>query len=221
MSRGRTYEGPEADITFNARKCIHAEECVHGLPNVFDAEKRPWIDAAGASADEIAAAVANCPTGALTMMRHDGGAEKRADDNVSVTVAPDGPVYVRGDMTVGVPGADEPSRETRAAFCRCGQSANKPFCDNAHIDANFKGGNIAEMPERAVAEAPDPGGAAVSPLENGPLFLEGVVKFTAEDGTEGWITNPALCRCGLSSTKPFCDGSHKDGAFVSPGPSST
>jgi len=218
MSRVRTYEGPEAQITFDARKCIHAEECVHGLPDVFDAEKRPWIDAAGASADEIAAAVAKCPTGALEIARHDGGAEERADATVSATVAPDGPVYVRGRLTVGIPGEADPVQETRAAFCRCGESANKPFCDNAHIDASFRGGSIAEMPERAVADAPESGGAAVTPLEDGPLFLEGVVRFTAEDGTEGWITNPALCRCGLSGTKPFCDGSHKDGAFVSPGP---
>lgn len=217
MSRPRTYEGKDADITFDVRRCIHAERCVHGLPGVFDPNGRPWVNADGASADEIMAVVAACPTGALTAARKDGGTGEAPDAHVSVSCAADGPVHVRGDLTVGVPGSDEPLRVARAAFCRCGESANKPFCDNAHIDAGFEAGDLEELPERAVDQAPDAGGAVANPLENGPLLVNGVVKFTDENGNAGWIANPALCRCGLSDNKPFCDGSHKDGAFESPG----
>ena len=218
MSGTRTYSGQDVDISFDPRRCIHAERCVRGLPGVFDPKRRPWVDPDGASADEVVEAVRQCPTGALTAARHDGGAAEEADARVSVVCVPDGPVYVRGDLSVGIPGSADRVRVFRAAFCRCGHSANKPFCDNAHVDAGFSAGDLAEVPERAVDDAPDPGGADVTPLENGPLLLNGVVKFTDETGAEGWITNPALCRCGLSGNKPFCDGSHKDGAFVSPGP---
>lgn len=218
MSRRRTYSGSEADISFEGRRCIHAERCVHGLPGVFDPDSRPWINPDGGSAEGIAAVVGRCPTGAISMIRHDGGPEEIADDRVSISVVPDGPLHARGALSVGLPGETEKLEEKRAAFCRCGRSANKPFCDNAHLDAPFVAGDLETMPERAVPDAPDPGGAAVSPLENGPLFFEGVVQFTSADGVVGWIKNPALCRCGLSGTKPFCDGSHKDGGFVAPGP---
>ncbi|MDH3734753.1 MAG: CDGSH iron-sulfur domain-containing protein, partial [Gemmatimonadota bacterium] len=193
------------------------ERCVHGLPGVFDAQGRPWVNPDGASADAIVVAVSACPTGALTAARHDGGEEEIPDSHVSVTCLPDGPVHVRGPLTVGIPGSDEPMRVSRAAFCRCGKSANKPYCDNAHLEASFEAGDLAEMPERAVDEVPAVGGATATPLENGPLLLGGTVRFTDAGGTVGWIANPALCRCGLSANKPFCDGSHKDGAFISPG----
>jgi CDGSH-type Zn-finger protein/uncharacterized Fe-S cluster protein YjdI len=218
MSRARTYEGSDVEITFEPRRCVHAGRCVHGLPGVFDPRAKPWIDPDGASGDEIAAAVRQCPTGALSMVRRGDGATEAPDDHVSVAVVPNGPLHVRGNLEVGVPGQTERLKETRVALCRCGQSANKPFCDNSHLEASFVAGDLEVMPERAVDAVPEPGGATVTPRENASLFIEGTVRFTAADGTVGWISNPALCRCGLSSTRPFCDGSHKNGAFVAPGP---
>ena len=48
-------------------------------------------------------------------------------------------------------------------------------------------------------------------MENGPLLIEGKVVITDENGdvneNEGKMI--ALCRCGHSANKPFCDGSHK------------
>ena len=48
-------------------------------------------------------------------------------------------------------------------------------------------------------------------MKNGPLLIEGKVIITDENGdvnvTEGKMI--ALCRCGHSANKPFCDGSHK------------
>ena len=120
MSRGRTYKGSDVDITFNASRCIHAAQCLHGLPDVFDAEAKPWITPDGAAADEIAAVVARCPTGALSMVRHDDAPAEIGDEQVSVAIVTDGPLHVRGKLTVGVAGEDQPIDETRAAFCRCG-----------------------------------------------------------------------------------------------------
>lgn len=39
----KAYEGPSITVTFEAGRCLHAAECVHGLPEVFDTARRPWI----------------------------------------------------------------------------------------------------------------------------------------------------------------------------------
>ena len=52
--------------------CTHAGRCVKGLPAVFDANRRPWIDPNGATADEIEAQVVKCPSGALKFTRGGG-----------------------------------------------------------------------------------------------------------------------------------------------------
>ena len=49
----------------------------------------------------------------------------------------------------------------------------------------------------------------ITPSENGPYLVSGPVRLTAPDGRE--IPHPpqfAMCRCGRSSNKPFCDGTH-------------
>ena len=57
----------------------------------------------------------------------------------------------------------------------------------------------------------DPPGAVVVPYENGPLLIRGDFTLVTPDGE---IIDPgrgtvALCRCGRSAIKPFCDGTHK------------
>ncbi len=50
----------------------------------------------------------------------------------------------------------------------------------------------------------------ITPSENGPYLVSGPVKLTDVDGRE--IPHPdqmALCRCGHSNNKPFCDGTHR------------
>lgn len=58
--------------------------------------------------------------------------------------------------------------------------------------------------------------AEITPTENGPIWVRGDFKITLSDGTEMEVQDDAwLCRCGQSSTKPFCDGSHNNAAFES------
>ena len=51
----------------------------------------------------------------------------------------------------------------------------------------------------------------ITPYPNGPLLVRGAIRLTTPGGDE--ITpsrrTVALCRCGVSSIKPFCDGTHK------------
>src|SRR5947207_8439554 len=60
------------EITYDAHRCIHAAECIRGLPAVFDSGRRPWIAPSGASADEIANVIARCQSGALHCKRRAG-----------------------------------------------------------------------------------------------------------------------------------------------------
>lgn len=220
MSRRRKYEGETIEVSFDPQRCIHAEACVHGLSSVFSAERKPWIDPNGASANEIAEVIHRCPTGALAYRRLDGGAEEAPDRTASVEVVDDGPLHCRGDLRLQVIGQDEPLEETRVALCRCGQSQNKPYCDNAHLEAGFAASGELGTTSRApkAPEDAESGTVLVSPRENGPLIFDGDVRIgrAGEPDAPAW-TRPALCRCGLSENKPFCDGSHRDGGFVAEG----
>jgi uncharacterized Fe-S cluster protein YjdI/CDGSH-type Zn-finger protein len=59
------------------------------------------------------------------------------------------------------------------------------------------------------------GGTMVEPRPNGPLFLRGNIRIVDADGEViREDTRVALCRCGGSRNKPFCDGSHKRIGFT-------
>ncbi len=53
--------------------------------------------------------------------------------------------------------------------------------------------------------------ASITPYRNGPYLLRGPFKLLDQDGNEVEVTRGtvALCRCGKSRTRPFCDGTHK------------
>lgn len=54
----------------------------------------------------------------------------------------------------------------------------------------------------------------IQPLPNGPLKVDGDFTVLKADGSETEKKTPVfLCRCGHSSNKPFCDGSHKAQGF--------
>ena len=81
----RHYADAEIDVSCDARRCIHAAECLRGLPAVFDRARWPWILPTGAGADAIATVIAKCPSGALHLTGRDGGAaETRPEENTIV-----------------------------------------------------------------------------------------------------------------------------------------
>jgi uncharacterized Fe-S cluster protein YjdI len=123
----RLYVGKDIDVTYDAERCTHAAECIHGLPAVFDNGRRPWIQCGGASADAIADVVRKCPTGALHFTRHDGGRAETPPEHTSITVTPGGPLYVQGLVQLRAADGSVIVEDTRLALCRCGHSHNKPF----------------------------------------------------------------------------------------------
>jgi CDGSH-type Zn-finger protein len=70
----------------------------------------------------------------------------------------------------------------------------------------------------------DPPGAdlvTIVPCEDGPLLVRGPVRLRTQSGEsiEALRDPVALCRCGRSAIKPFCDGTHKVAKFrASSGP---
>lgn len=207
------YPGKGITVRYERNRCIHAGECVRGLPAVFDPRRQPWVDAEAAPADELAAVVARCPSGALHVIRRDGGPEEQVPAANVITVTTDGPLYLRGDLTVTDPNGGELCQDTRLALCRCGASASKPFCDGSHAKAGFQDAgalNTPHKPAEAVAAEPV---LRITPLANGPLLVQGAAELRGADGQSHQGGKLFLCRCGASATKPFCDGSHKKMGF--------
>jgi CDGSH-type Zn-finger protein/uncharacterized Fe-S cluster protein YjdI len=207
------YEGKDIDVTYHRRLCIHAAECGRGSSEVFNPKSRPWINPDAAPADEVARIVSRCPTGALQFERKDGGPQEETPSSNRITVAPDGPLYVKGEVVIkSADGSEEPT-QTRLALCRCGASKLKPYCDGSHSAAEFHdSGAVNGDPEPLEAEG---GALTITVLKDGPLILAGNVTLRAASGRRAFAgTKGALCRCGASANKPFCDGSHKTVGFT-------
>lgn len=207
-----TFSGAEVDVTWDSRLCIHVGECGRAEGDLFVGGRKPWCQPDLVSADEVAQVVERCPTGALAYTRKDGGPAEAAPARNTVTVANNGPLYVTGDLRVAGAADDMPGTRTRVALCRCGQSANKPFCDGRHEKVGFVDrGAIGSVGKGVEA---DGGVLEIKRAKNGPLLLSGNVEIRAGSGRVAWRgTKAALCRCGQSGNKPFCDGSHVGAGF--------
>ena len=60
------YSNGEITIVWQPKMCIHAGDCFADLPEVFDPEKRPWVNPDGATTEQIIAQIEKCPSGALS-----------------------------------------------------------------------------------------------------------------------------------------------------------
>lgn len=137
----RTYDNGEIRVIWRAGRCVHSTVCFRGLPQVFDPRRRPWVQLAGAATADIVRQVEACPSGALSYVRSDGAAIEASPDAAAARVEPqpDGPLRVQGDLDVRLPDGTVTRRTGATSFCRCGASANKPFCDGSHSRVGFRG----------------------------------------------------------------------------------
>jgi CDGSH-type Zn-finger protein/uncharacterized Fe-S cluster protein YjdI len=211
-AQDRRYIGTDVDISYSLKRCIHAEFCVKHLAQVFDKNKRPWISPDGASAEEVATVNQLCPSGALHYERKDGGSPEPAPETNTIIVWKDGPLQFIADLTLNT-ATVALENETRATLCRCGASQNKPFCDNAHKAIGFSAHEVEPLLNRPES-LPTGGRLNVMAQPNGPLEIEGNLEIRDEAGNTLFVgTKTALCRCGGSGRKPFCDGTHKTTGF--------
>ncbi len=206
----REYKTEEGVVYWSQTRCIHFAGCVKGLPIVFNPEKRPWIQVENANAEVLKEIILRCPTGALHYKTTLGEIETAPAEN-TVFVSPDGPLYVKGAISIAY--GENTLNDTRMALCRCGASENKPFCDGSHAQVNFR--DTGSLSENQLNISPlSKTDLQITATKNGPLVFNGSVSLKAPADSATYIgTSGALCRCGHSSHKPFCDGSHAKVGF--------
>jgi uncharacterized Fe-S cluster protein YjdI len=137
----KKYSNGEVTVVWKPTTCIHSAICFRGLSSVFNPQARPWITPEGASTAEIIAQVEKCPSGALTYFMNND-VDRREDSSVVthvVVVSPNGPLLVHGDIKVKDAQGQEIEKSNITAFCRCGASTNKPYCDGSHAKIGFEG----------------------------------------------------------------------------------
>src|SRR5262249_40269149 len=92
-ARARVYHGENVDVSYDIKRCIHAEECGKRLSAVFDRNCVPWVEPDNASPDEVAEVIPHCPSGALHYERKDSGANETAPSRNTIQMVENGPLY--------------------------------------------------------------------------------------------------------------------------------
>lgn len=138
----KKYSNDEITVVWQHKMCTHSTKCWKGLGEVFKPKERPWVNMDGASTEAIMAQVDKCPSGALSYFKN--GEEPQETEVIAaagtrVECAPDGPLMVYGQLDITLPDGAKESKMKVTAFCRCGASGNKPYCDGSHNKVEFKG----------------------------------------------------------------------------------
>ena len=124
---------PEITLRFDASRCIHSRHCVLGAPSVFLANVQgPWLHPESVSVERCSEIAHACPSGAITYHRHDGGPQETPPAVNVLTIRENGPYAVHAEIELS-----DQAPMFRVTLCRCGKSANKPFCDNSHRAGGF------------------------------------------------------------------------------------
>lgn len=135
----KEYPNDELTVVWEPKKCIHAGECVKRLPNVYNPNEKPWIKVGNASTEELKKQIQACPSGALSYKMVNEMNKEESHLETKVEVLKNGPLLVYGTLHVTNHNGEKEKKNKTTAFCRCGASANKPYCDGAHLKADFKG----------------------------------------------------------------------------------
>jgi uncharacterized Fe-S cluster protein YjdI len=139
----KEYTNGEVTIVWKPSICIHSKLCVTGLPTVFDFDARPWVNAQGGTTEQIIEQVQKCPSGALSYFKNNKTAPEETlsvENERIIEITPNGPLMVYGNIVIKHSDGTESHHEHRVtAFCRCGASHNKPYCDGSHQKIAFTG----------------------------------------------------------------------------------
>ena len=135
----KEYSNGEITVVWQPAKCIHSEICVKTLPKVYDPKAKPWINVDNATTEELKAQIMKCPSGALTYYMN--GEENQEEESLEtkVEVLENGPLLVYGTLKVTDKDGNTETKNKTTAFCRCGKSDNKPYCDGTHVKVDFRG----------------------------------------------------------------------------------
>lgn len=212
-SGAEVAQGCEIEVRFDAKLCIHSRFCVLQAPDVFKANTAcEWIVPDAMNAPALAAVARNCPSGAITYRAKDQALDEVDPPVNTIRLRQDGPYAVNAHIEIVGQQEEEPVR--RRTLCRCGASANKPFCDGSHARSGFEATAEPETQRYKPLDARD-GTVTITPMKDGPLEVAGPAELVSGTGrTFAKTTHALLCRCGGSSSKPFCDGTHALNGFT-------
>lgn len=130
----------------------------------------------------------------------------------TITIKPNGPLIARGNIRVEDAEGNLISEGQEVFFCRCGHSKNKPFCDGAHKQSGFE--DPAQINDEKAEQPEGDGPLVIEVRANAMLIAKGPMTIQNEEATSTTTRNKAaLCRCGASANKPFCDASHRKCGF--------
>jgi len=141
--------------------------------------------------------------------------EKPSYPGNSIMVRPNGPLICHSDVNVRIQDADAEiiAEEKELALCRCGKSANKPFCDGSHKNnafvtpQDFSDARSELLPEQH-------GELVITVRPNAMLLIKSPTTIFSRNGQSVTTRSKGgLCRCGESKNKPFCDSQHKHCGF--------
>ena len=139
------YTNGELTVVWKPNACIHSTLCWKGLIEVFNPKKRPWINMDGATTEKIIEQVRKCPSGALSYYLNSASPGDNNDNIVAesaavlkIEVTPNGPYIIKSQCLIIHSDGREETKSGSVALCRCGQSANKPYCDGHHRTIDFK-----------------------------------------------------------------------------------
>ena len=135
----KEYTNGDLTVVWKPKLCIHSEICVKTLPKVYHPKEKPWIQPENASKTELKSQISKCPSGALSYEMKNGEEKETVADPTKVDVLENGPLLVHGSLLIKTTNGNEELKDKTTAFCRCGQSNNKPYCDGTHTIIEFKG----------------------------------------------------------------------------------
>ena len=131
----KRYEKDDITIVWQSALCTHSKKCFAGLPEVFNPENRPWVQLDKSTSEVIIEQVRLCPSGALSI---EGDAQKTSEVSTKISVTKGGPFLVKGDVSIELADGEKVEKSGMTALCRCGASANKPYCDGSHQNIDFE-----------------------------------------------------------------------------------
>ncbi|WP_299672651.1 (4Fe-4S)-binding protein [uncultured Polaribacter sp.] len=133
----KEYSNKEITVIWKPNSCIHSKKCWKGLIEVFNPKNKPWVNMDGASSNAIKSQVDACPSGALSYTSNNAS-KRDSSEIIDVQCLENGPLMIKGTVKITHSNGTLEVREKTTAFCRCGASENKPFCDGAHRKIDFK-----------------------------------------------------------------------------------
>jgi len=142
----KQYSSDQLTVHWYPELCSHSAKCLRLLPQVFDQDRRPWIDISAASAEEIIRTIDRCPSGALKYSLPPDSALDPAlaqgvgwidyallhPPTVRLRLVPEGPFLVEGTVEITELDGTPVRIGSRFALCHCGLTTNPPFCNNNH-----------------------------------------------------------------------------------------